>query len=77
MAAKEDPDAVDAVVTQMESEGIQFMDHCAIDEVTHSKEAGFQLRYRRTKEKGPSASGVLRVDAVLVAAGATVSWVKT
>ncbi|BDA51144.1 Mercuric reductase [Coccomyxa sp. Obi] len=71
VAAKEDPDAVAAVVAQMQSEGIKFMDHCATDEVTHSKEAGFEVHYRRTQLSGQSASGVLQVDAVLIAAGKT------
>lgn len=64
--AKEDKDAVAVLVPRMQSEGVTFIDHCTIDEVTHSSTAGFTLKYRRKQD---SEQSLLEVDAVLVAAG--------
>lgn len=68
---KEDGDAAAALISQMESEGVTFIDHCFVQEVTHSEGSGFTLKYRRkyNSDSAESAEGRLQVDAVLVAAG--------
>lgn len=62
-------DAAAALISQMKSEGVEFLDHCSIDEVMHCKSTGFTLKYTLKQASGEAKSGVLEVDAVLVAAG--------
>jgi pyruvate/2-oxoglutarate dehydrogenase complex dihydrolipoamide dehydrogenase (E3) component len=66
---KEDMDAAAALISQMKSEGVEFHDHCSIDEVMHCKSTGFMLKYTLKQASGEAKGGVLEVDAVLVAAG--------
>lgn len=66
---KEDGDAAKALISQMKSEGVKFLDHCSIDEVMHCKSTGFTLKHTLKQASGEAKSGVLKVDAVLVAAG--------
>ena len=66
---KEDTDAASALISQMKSEGVTFLDHTSIDEVIYSEEAGYKLRYSRKHDDSKSSAGVFQADAVLVAAG--------
>ena len=68
---KEEPEAAAHLKAQMQSEGIDFLDHCQLQEVAYSKDLGFEILYGKTGPEGNGATlnGMLKVDAVLVAAG--------
>ena len=68
---KEEPEAAAHLKAQMQLEGIDFLDHCQLQEVTYSKDLGFEIHYGKAAPGGSAATlkGILKVDAVLVAAG--------